>query len=90
MTYFEFIQGFGTPGREDDDLFPDKTDPFRDAQEKLEEMVDEGIFDEVDADTASEIVEQVATSDEFDFDFDRTVQLWEWFEDAYDFTEASA
>lgn len=53
-------------------------------------MVDEGIFDEVDADTAAEIVEQVATSDEFDFDFDRTVQLWEWFEDTYDFTEASA
>ena len=53
-------------------------------------MVDEGIFDEVDADTASEIVEQIATSDEFDFDFDRTVQLWEWFEAKYEFTEASA
>lgn len=89
MTYFEFIQGFGTPGREDDDLFPDKTDPFRDAQEKLEEMVDEGIFDEVDADTAAEIVDMVATED-FDLDWDGSVKLWEWFEDTYDFTEASA
>ncbi len=89
MTYFEFIQGFGTPGREDDDLFPDKTDPFRDAQEKLEEMVDEGIFDEVDADTAAEIVDMVAT-EEFDLDWDGSVKLWEWFEDTYDFTEASA
>lgn len=89
MTYFEFIQGFGTPGREDDDLFPDKTDPFRDAQEKLEEMVDEGIFDEVDADTAAEIVDMVAT-EEFDIDWDGSVKLWEWFEDTYDFTEASA
>ena len=52
-------------------------------------MVDEGIFDKVDADTASEIVEQVATSDDFDFDFDRTVQLWEWFEEKYEL-EASA
>lgn len=90
MTYFEFIQGFGTPGREDDDFFPERPDPFQDAKRKLTQMVDEGIFDEVDADTASEIVEQVATSDEFDFDFDRTVQLWEWFEDTYDLTEASA
>ena len=90
MTYFEFIQGFGTPGREDDDCFPDRPDPFWDAQRKLTQMVDEGIFDEVDADTASEIVEQVATSDEFDLDFDRTVQLWEWFEEKYEFTEASA
>lgn len=89
MTYFEFIQGFGTPGREDDDLFPDKTDPFRDAQEKLEEMVDEGLFDEVDADTAAEIVDMVAT-EEFDLDWDGSVKLWEWFEDTYDFTEASA
>lgn len=89
MTYFEFIQGFGTPGREDDDLFPDKTDPFRDAQEKLEEMVDEGIFDEIDADTAAEIVDMVAT-EEFDLDWDGSVKLWEWFEDTYDFTEASA
>lgn len=56
MTYFEFIQGFGTPGREDDDCFPDRPDPFWDAQRKLTQMVDEGIFDEVDADTASEIV----------------------------------
>lgn len=67
-----------------------KPDLVWEARQKLTQMVDEGIFDEVDADTASEIVEQVATSDEFDFDFDRTVQLWEWFEDKYDFTEASA
>lgn len=67
-----------------------KPDLVWEARQKLTQMVNEGIFDEVDADTASEIVEQVATSDEFDFDFDRTVQLWEWFEDTYDFTEASA
>lgn len=67
-----------------------KPDLVWEARQKLTRMVDEGIFDEVDADTASEIVEQVATSDDFDFDFDRTVQLWEWFEDKYDFTEASS
>jgi len=67
-----------------------KPDLVWEARQKLTQMVNEGIFDEVDADTASEIVEKVATSDEFDFDFDRTVQLWEWFEEKYDFTEASA
>lgn len=67
-----------------------KPDLVWEARQKLMRMVDEGIFDEVDADTASEIVEQVATSDEFDLDFDRTVQLWEWFEGRYEFTEASA
>lgn len=67
-----------------------KPDLVWEARQKLMRMVDEGVFDEVDADTASEIVELVATSDEFDFDFDRTVQLWEWFEGRYDFTEASA
>lgn len=67
-----------------------KPDLVWEARQKLMRMVDEGIFDEVDADTASEIVEQVATSYEFDFDFDRTVQLWEWFEGTFDFTEASA
>lgn len=67
-----------------------KPDLVWEARQKLTQMVNEGIFDEVDADTASEIVEKVATSDEFDLDFDRTVQLWEWFEDTYDFTEASA
>lgn len=89
MTYFEFIQGFGTPGREDDDCFPDRPDPFWEAQRKLTQMVDEGIFDEVDADTAAEIVDMVAT-EEFDLDWDGSVKLWEWFEDTYDFTEASA
>lgn len=89
MTYFEFIQGFGTPGREDDDPFHDRPDPFWDAQRKLTQMVDEGIFDEVDADTAAEIVDMVATED-FDLDWDGSVKLWEWFEDTYDFTEASA
>lgn len=89
MTYFEFIQGFGTPGREDDDCFPDRPDPFWDAQRKLTQMVEEGIFDEVDADTAAEIVDMVAT-EEFDLDWDGSVKLWEWFEDTYDFTEASA
>lgn len=67
-----------------------KPDLVWEARQKLTQMVEEGIFDEVDADKASEIVEQVATSDEFDFDFDDTVKLWEWFEDTYDFTEASA
>lgn len=67
-----------------------KSDLVWEARQKLTQMVNEGIFDEVDADTASEIVEKVATSDEFDLDFDRTVQLWEWFEEKYDFTEASA
>lgn len=67
-----------------------KPDLVWEARQKLTQMVNEGIFDEVDADTASEIVEKVATSDEFDLDFDRTVQLWEWFEEKYDFTEASA
>ena len=89
MTYFEFIQGFGTPGREDDDCFPDRPDPFWDAQRKLTQMVEEGIFDEVDADTAAEIVDMVAT-EEFDLDWDGSVKLWEWFENTYDFTEASA
>lgn len=90
MNFFEYTQGFHPHAGEDDDLWPDRPDPFWDAQRKLAQMVEEGIFDEVDADTAAEIVEQVATSDEFDFDFDRTVQLWEWFEATYDFTEASA
>mgnify|MGYP000637751559 CR=1 FL=1 len=66
-----------------------KPDLVWEARQKLMRMVDEGIFDKVDADTASEIVEQVATSDDFDFDFDRTVQLWEWFEEKYEL-EASA
>ena len=48
-------------------------------------MLDDGVFDDVDADTASEIVEKVATSSEFDLDFDNTVKLWEWFEGTYDF-----
>lgn len=67
-----------------------KPDLVWEARQKLMRMVDEGIFDEVDADTASEIVEKVATSDEFDLDFDDTVKLWEWFEEKYEFTEASA
>lgn len=73
---------------DDDELFA-RPDPFWDAQRKLTQMVDEGIFDEVDADTAAEIVDMVAT-EEFDLDWDGSVKLWEWFEDTYDFTEASA
>lgn len=73
---------------DDDDLFA-RPDPFWDAQMKLTQMVDEGIFDEVDADTASEIVDMVATED-FDLDWDGSVKLWEWFEEKYEFTEASA
>lgn len=84
MRYSEFVQGFGTPCRDDDDLFPDRPDHFWEAQRTLDQMLDDGIFDDVDADTASEIVEKVATSDEFDLDFDNTVKLWEWFEDTYD------
>ena len=74
---------------DDDDLCA-RPDPFWDAKRKLDQMLDDGVFDDVDADTASEIVEKVATSDEFDLDFDRTVQLWEWFEDTYDFAEELA
>lgn len=88
MCFITYRPGFHMKP-DDDELFA-RPDPFWDAQRKLIQMVNEGVFDEVDADTASEIVELVATSDEFDFDFDRTVQLWEWFEDTYDFTEASA
>lgn len=88
MCFISYRPGFHMKP-DDDDLFA-RPDPFWDAQMKLTQMVDEGIFDEVDADTASEIVEKVATSDEFDLDFDRTVQLWEWFENKYEFTEASA
>ena len=88
MCFITYRPGFHMKP-DDDDLFA-RPDPFWDAQMQLTQMVDEGIFDEVDADTASEIVEKVATSDEFDLDFDRTVQLWEWFEEKYDFTEASA
>lgn len=89
MNFFEYTQGFHPHAGEDDDLWPDRPDPFWDAQRKLTQMVDEGIFDEVDADTAAEIVDMVAT-EEFDLDWDGSVKLWEWFEDTYDFTEASA
>ena len=88
MCFISYRPGFHMKP-DDDDLFA-RPDPFWEARQKLMRMVDEGIFDEVDADTASEIVEKVATSDEFDLDFDRTVQLWEWFEGKYEFTEASA
>lgn len=84
MRYSEFVQGFGTPCRDDDDLFPDHPNPFSEAQRTLDQMLDDGVFDDVDADTASEIVEKVATSDEFDLDFDNTVKLWEWFESTYE------
>lgn len=66
-----------------------KPDLVWEARQKLTQMVEEGIFDEVDADTAAEIVDMVAT-EEFDLDWDGSVKLWEWFEDKYDFTEASA
>lgn len=84
MNFFEYTQGFHPNAGEDDDLFPERSDPFWDAKRKLDQMLDDGVFDDVDADTASEIVETVATSDEFDLDFDNTVKLWEWFESTYD------
>lgn len=87
MCFITYRPGFHMKP-DDDDLFA-RTDPFWDAQMKLTQMVDEGIFDEVDADTAAEIVDKVATED-FDLDWDGSVKLWEWFEEKYDFTEASA
>lgn len=87
MCFITYRPGFHMKP-DDDDLFA-RPDPFWDAQRKLTQMVDEGIFDEVDADTAAEIVDIVATED-FDLDWDGSVKLWEWFEDTYDFTEASA
>ena len=88
MCFISYRPGFHM--KPDYDDFSARPDPFWEARQKLMRMVDEGIFDEVDADTASEIVEKVATSDEFDLDFDDTVKLWEWFEEKYEFTEASA
>lgn len=87
MCFITYRPGFHMKP-DDDDLFA-RPDPFWDAQRKLTQMVDVGIFDEVDADTAAEIVDMVAT-EEFDLDWDGSVKLWEWFEDTYDFTEASA
>lgn len=87
MCFITYRPGFHMKP-DDDDLFA-RPDPFWDAQRKLAQMVEEGIFDEVDADTAAEIVDMVAT-EEFDLDWDGSVKLWEWFEDKYDFTEASA
>nr|DAL32421.1 MAG TPA_asm: hypothetical protein [Caudoviricetes sp.] len=87
MCFITYRPGFYMKP-DDDDLFA-RPDPFWDAQRKLTQMVEEGIFDEVDADTAAEIVDMVAT-EEFDLDWDGSVKLWEWFEDKYDFTEASA
>ncbi len=87
MCFITYRPGFHMKP-DDDDLFA-RPDPFWDAQRKLTRMVDEGIFDEVDADTAAEIVDMVAT-EEFDLDWDGSVKLWEWFEEKYDFTEASA
>ena len=87
MCFITYRQGFHMKP-DDDDLYA-RPDPFWDAQRKLTQMVYEGIFDEVDADTAAEIVDMVAT-EEFDLDWDGSVKLWEWFEEKYDFTEASA
>ena len=87
MCFITYRPGFHMKP-DDDDLFA-RPDPFRDAQMKLTQMVNEGIFDEVDADTAAEIVDMVAT-EEFDLDWDGSVKLWEWFEEKYEFTEASA
>lgn len=87
MCFITYRPGFHMKP-DDDDLFA-RPDPFWDAQMKLTQMVDEGIFDEVDADTAAEIVDMVAT-EEFDLDWDGSVKLWEWFEEKYEFTEASA
>ena len=83
MNFLEYTQGFHPHAGEDDDLFPGRSDPFWDAKRKLNQMLDDGVFDDVDADTASEIVEKVAT-EEFDLDWDGSVKLWEWFEDTYD------
>lgn len=88
MCFITYRPGFHMKP-DDNDFFPYRPDPFWDAQRKLTQMVEEGIFDEVDADTAAEIVDMVAT-EEFDLDWDGSVKLWEWFEDKYDFTEASA
>ena len=87
MCFITYRPGFHMKP-DDDDLFA-RPAPFWDAQRKLTRMVDEGIFDEVDADTAAEIVDMVAT-EEFDLDWDGSVKLWEWFEEKYEFTEASA
>ena len=87
MCFITYRPGFHMKP-DDDDLFA-RPDPFWDAQRKFTQMVDEGIFDEVDADTAAEIVDMVAT-EEFDLDWDGSVKLWEWFEEKYEFTEASA
>lgn len=87
MCFITYRPGFHM--KPDDDDFFARPDPFWDAQRKLMRMVDEGIFDEVDADTAAEIVDKVATED-FDLDWDGSVKLWEWFEEKYEFTEASA
>lgn len=88
MCFITYRPGFHMKP-DDNDFFSYRPDPFWDAQRKLTQMVEEGIFDEVDADTAAEIVDMVAT-EEFDLDWDGSVKLWEWFEDKYDFTEASA
>ena len=88
MSFITYRPGFHMKP-DDNDFFPDRPAPFWDAQRKLTQMVEEGIFDDVDADTAAEIVDMVAT-EEFDLDWDGSVKLWEWFEDKYDFTEASA
>ena len=87
MCFITYRPGFHM--KPDDDDFFARPDPFWDAQRKLTRMVNEGIFDEVDADTAAEIVDMVAT-EEFDLDWDGSVKLWEWFEEKYEFTEASA
>lgn len=87
MCFITYRPGFHM--KPDDDDFFARPDPFWDAQRKLTQMVDEGIFDEVDADTAAEIVDMVAT-EEFDLDWDGSVKLWEWFEEKYEFTEESA
>lgn len=87
MCFITYLPGFHMKP-DDDDLFA-RPDPFWDAQMKLTQMVDGGIFDEVDADTAAEIVDMVAT-EEFDLDWDGSVKLWEWFEEKYEFTEESA
>ena len=89
MCFITYRHGFHMKP-DDDDFLPDRPDPFQDAKRKITQMMDEGIFDEVDADTAAEIVDKVATED-FGLDWDGSVKLWEWVEDTYDFeAEASA
>ena len=47
---------------------------YEEGHQLYSQVFEEGIFDEVDADTAAEIVDMVAT-EEFDLDWDGSVKL---------------